>query len=261
MFQQEFLDNVIEKIKQDNLVIGLAVAGSWITKEIDEYSDLDLVLVTSQKIAPNFDKMVSYAKDFGNLLNAFTGEHVGEKRLLICLFDSPLLHVDIKFLTTDEFFERVENPVIVWERDYILTNILNVTKFEFPYPNYQWIEDRFWTWVHYGCVKIGRGELFEAFDLTSFLRSSVISSLLHIKNNNLPRGLRKVEKLLNKNDLELLKETIPIYDKASIINSLEKLVDIYRDLRRELFKNDIELREKTEKQVMNYFNKIKLDYK
>ncbi|MER7057532.1 MULTISPECIES: hypothetical protein [unclassified Streptomyces] len=28
-------------------------------------------------------------------------------------------------------------------------------------PDLQWIEDRFWIWVHYGATKLGRGELFE----------------------------------------------------------------------------------------------------
>lgn len=257
MIQKTFLDNITKEIVKDNFILGLAVCGSWITNEIDEYSDLDLILVSSQKIAPDFDKMIAYAEKFGNLLNAFTGEHVGEKRVLICLYNNPLLHVDIKFLTTDEYFERVENPVIIWERDKILTTIQENSKFKFPYPNYQWIEDRFWTWIHYASLKIGRGELFEALDFTSFLRTNVISSLMQIKNNKLPRGLRKVEKLLPKNDIDLLKETIATYDKNSIIKSIENLIEIYRDLRKKLFKDDIELKLETEKNVMQYFEKIK----
>jgi len=177
MIHHDFLNRTIEKLKLDNFAIGLAVAGSYITDEIDEFSDLDLVLVTSQKVAPNYNKMNDYANKFGNLLNAFTGEHVGEPRLLICLYNNPLLHVDIKFLTTDEFFHRIENPIIVWERDRILSNIEKSTEPQFPYPDYQWIEDRFWVWVHYTCLKIGRGELFEALETTTFLRVNVIASL------------------------------------------------------------------------------------
>jgi hypothetical protein len=31
----------------------------------------------------------------------------------------------------------------------------------FPEPDLQWIEDRFWVWVHYGATKIGRGSSSE----------------------------------------------------------------------------------------------------
>ena len=96
MIQKDFAERVVKIIRNDTNVLGLAVAGSWITNEIDEFSDLDLVLVTSEAVSPDKEKMLAYAKTFGKLLTGFTGEHVGEPRLLICLYDDPLLHVDIK---------------------------------------------------------------------------------------------------------------------------------------------------------------------
>jgi hypothetical protein len=59
--------------------------------------------------------MLTYARRFGNFLSGFTGEHVGEPRVLICLYDNPLLHVDIKFLTVPEFTKRIENPDILFD--------------------------------------------------------------------------------------------------------------------------------------------------
>lgn len=255
---KEFVDKVIKIIQTDENVLGLAVAGSWITNEIDEFSDLDLVLVTKEKIAPNQDKMIVFASKLGNVLNAFTGEHVGEKRLLICLFDNPLIHVDIKFLIPEEFYSRIENPIIVWERNNILSEIIQKTTYQFPYPDYQWIEDRFWIWVHYATLKIGRGELFEALDFLSFLRVNVISSLLQIKNGHLPRALRKVEFNLPNEDLTKLKSTIANYDKNSIIESLKNLIEIYRELQKNLFDNTITLQKQTEKRSIEYLKEIEL---
>lgn len=257
MEHQKFIDQVIEKLRHDEQVIGLAAAGSFIDNTMDEYSDLDLVLVTSHKIAPDPSKMMAYAEAFGNLINGFTGEHVGERRLLICLYDEPLLHVDIKFLTTDEFFDRVEDPVIVWERDGILSGILKNSTFSFPYPDYQWIEDRFWTWVHYASLKIGRGELFEALDFTSFLRTQVISSLLQIKNGQLPKAMRKIEFNFSLRDFEALKNTVASYDKASVISSLEKMISLYQSLRTELFPDQVTLRKQAEVRCLAYFEEIK----
>lgn len=128
LIHEKFINNVLAIIKQDANVIGLAVGGSYITNEIDEYSDLDFVIVTSDKVAPDQNNMLDYARKFGDLLAGFTGEHVGEKRLLICLYKDPLLHVDFKFVTTDEFYDRVENPVILWEVNGVLSQIIKTTE-------------------------------------------------------------------------------------------------------------------------------------
>lgn len=246
-----------EIVSNDPNVVGLAVAGSWITNELDEYSDLDLILVTKEKVSNDKEKMIAYAKTIGNIISGFTGEHVGEPRLLICLYDDPLLHVDIKFLTLEEFRNRIENPVVLFERDNLLTNIIQSTRAEWPQPDFQWIEDRFWTWVHYACMKIGRGELMEAYDSLSFLRQTVFSPLMQVKNNKKVRGLRRVETQLSLSDLENLKITIAQYNKASIIKALDNSISIYKSLRRKLFPATITLQEKAEKRSLEYFKQIK----
>lgn len=256
MIQKAFADTATEILKDDKNVIGLAVAGSWLTNEIDEYSDLDLILVTHDKISGDKNKMLNYAKRLGQLLSGFTGEHVGEPRVLICLYDNPLLHVDIKFLTLEEFYQRIETPHILLDTNGQLKNILEQTEPKFPYPDYQWIEDRFWIWVHYALLKIGRGEFVEAFDFLGFLRMVVFGPLLHIKNGNLPRAVRKVETQLTADDFEQLKTTIPSYSRNSLLDSLQNSVSLYRQLRNELFANDVIRSHVTEEEVMKYFDKI-----
>ena len=46
MIQQQFAERAKQILATNQQVIGLAVAGSWLTNEMDEFSDLDLVLVT-----------------------------------------------------------------------------------------------------------------------------------------------------------------------------------------------------------------------
>lgn len=256
MIQQAFAYKAKEILESDDNVIGLAIAGSWLTNEIDEFSDLDLILLTRQRISSDRNLMLDYAKKLGNFVSGFTGEHVGEPRLLICLYDAPLLHVDIKFLTIDEFNVRIENPTLLIDKDKQLEKIISQTVAKFPYPDYQWIEDRFWTWVHYALLKIGRGEYFEAYDFMAFLRTVVFGPLLHIKNDNLPRGVRKVETDLCPADLEKLKLTIPTYHRQSLLESLRNGVVLYRQLRRDLFDRNVILHSDTDKKVMNYFEKI-----
>lgn len=66
--------------------------------------------------------------------------------MLICLYDNPLLHVDIKFVTLEEFRKRIETPVILLDTNEQLKTVLEQTELKFPYPDHQWIEDRFWIW-------------------------------------------------------------------------------------------------------------------
>ncbi|HYC27763.1 MAG TPA: nucleotidyltransferase domain-containing protein [Chitinophagaceae bacterium] len=251
------MNNAIEALRNDPSVIGLAVAGSWLTNEIDEFSDVDLVLVTKEKISNDRSKMMAYAQRLGKFLSGFTGEHVGEPRVLICLYDDPLLHVDIKFVTLEEFWQRIETPVILLDTQGQLQAVLDASEATSPYPDYQWIEDRFWTWIHYALLKIGRGEYMEAFDFFGALRMMVLGPLVHTRNGNLPRGVRKVEAQLPAAELELLKSTLPQYSKESFLKSLENAVALYRGLRKDLFPPEIQLHPEVEEKVMEYFDAIR----
>jgi len=256
MIQVEFANRARTILETNEDVVGLAVGGSWLTNQIDEYSDLDLILVTKNKISNDKNQMLDVAKQLGELLAGFTGEHVGEPRVLICLYDDPLLHVDLKFVTLEEFHHRVETPYILLDKYGLLKAVIDKTRSNFPLPDYQWIEDRFWIWVHYALLKIGRGEYLEAFDFFGFLRMVVFGPLLHIKNGNLPRGVRKVETELASDDLIHLKRTIPEYERRSLLDSLRHSVSLYRCLREELFEEKIVLRKEAELRVMQYFDEI-----
>jgi len=79
-------------------IVGVTIGGSAVIGAMDEFSDLDFVVVCRDDAQSD---VVSEAHDFarrlGPLLAAFAGEHVGEPRLLIALYGPPLLHVDLKF--------------------------------------------------------------------------------------------------------------------------------------------------------------------
>jgi len=254
--QADFAKRAASLLKEDNSVIGLTVGGSWLTNEIDEFSDLDLILVTKQKISGSKEKMLTYAASLGTLLSSFTGEHVGDSRVLICLYDNPLLHVDIKFLTIEEFGTRVETPFILLDKNGELEKVLNSTEAKFPATDVQWIEDRFWVWIHYALLKICRGEYFESYDFFSSLRRLVLGPMFQMKSNSEPRGVRKLEFRSNKEDLELLRSTLPKYEKQALLDALKNSVFLYRKLRLELNTGELIFRKEAEEKVMLYFEKI-----
>lgn len=255
---QSFLENAVRVVRDDAETIGLAVGGSYASGNADAYSDLDLVLVTAYPIAPDVGQMRAYASRLGQLLASFRGDHVGEPRLLIALYDAPLLHVDIKFLTIAEFQERVENPVVLYERNGALTAVIEQSTAHYPDFNFQGTEDRFWIWIHYAALKIGRGEYFEALDFLAFLRGAVLGPMIHLKNGNEPRGVRRIETSVDPNDLVQLTKTIASLDRNALVASTESAMRLYESSRDRLAPVTLQKNDSAQLAVRAYLDVIKM---
>jgi hypothetical protein len=226
-----FLSRAMPLLAFDARIIAVAAGGSYLSDTMDEFSDLDLVIVLepAEQVAVMADRQ-RIAGSLGSLLASFTGEHVGEPRLLICLYEAPLLHVDLKFVALPDMVKRVEDPAVLWEREGRLTAILQHGHAELPAPNLPWIEERFWVWVHYAAGKIGRGELFEAIDFLSFLRASVLGPLSLLSSGARPTGVRRIEAVAPAL-AEELRATISGHDARDCVRALRASIDVYRQLR------------------------------
>jgi hypothetical protein len=252
LMHREMADRIVAELSRDLRIAGIAAGGSWLTT-MDEYSDLDLVVA----VYPEHERAVSsermaLAERCGPLLAAFTGEHVGEPRLIICLYGPPLVHVDLKFVALSDLARRVENPAILWQRNDELRRAMSGSDGEYPQPDRQWIEDRFWIWVHYGATKIGRGELFEAIDFIGYLRARVLGPLMLARAGQQPNGLRRIEQLLPA-DAAALERTLCSHDRASCGRALKAAIALYRDLRALA---SVERREAAEGAATDYLDQI-----
>lgn len=230
----EVLERIRTAVAADGRFVGLAAGGSLLTGGVDEYSDLDLVVVAADEHhGAVMEQRREIAASWGSLLAAFTGEHVGEPRLLICLYADPLLHVDLKFLRADELARRIEDPVVLWERDGTVSGHLATTSASPLAIDPQWIEDRFWTWVHYTATKLGRGELFEVLEVLTFLRGQVLAPLALQLRGLSPRGVRRLEQVAP--DLvPALARTTASHDPHECAAAVLCCVDQYRALRDQL---------------------------
>jgi len=134
---------------------------------------------------------------------------------------------------------RVEDPVVLWEKGDELSRQLRSGTAVFPAPNKVWIEDRFWIWVHYAAVKIGRGEYFEALDFLGFLRGAVLGPLILERQGHRPQGVRRIEKY-GGDYLPLLVQTIATHDRASCLAALRAAIRLYRLLRENATESAVE---------------------
>ncbi len=226
-----FLENALDTFRTDARIAGVAIGGSWLSNTMDEFSDLDLVIASAaEHHAALLAARHRLAASIGTLLSAFSGEHVHEPRLLICLYDAPLLHVDLKFVALPDLVQRVEDPAVLWERDGLMTRALEDGRAQYPAPDAQWIEDRFWVWLHYGATKIARGELFEALAMLSFLRIRVLGPLGLQQAGATLSGVRKIEQQAPALAAQL-RTTVGAHDAVECAAALQACAEIYRQLR------------------------------
>lgn len=227
----QFVVNAVPILRSDPRIVGVAAAGSWADDSMDEHSDVDLVIAVRSCA---FDEVMAdreaIASAMGNLVACFTGEHVGEPRVLICLYRSPLLHVDLKFVDVERVGEVVDRPVVLWQRQEF-GEALARSFTGYPKPDKAWLEQRFWTWIHYGAAKVLRGELFEAIDLITFLRGRVLGPLVLESVGATPVGVRRLE-IAAPDWARRLEETVVAYSRDSCLHALGVCAESYRMLGR-----------------------------
>jgi predicted nucleotidyltransferase len=228
---RQLAEAVLTEAAADPRLLAVVAGGSIATGTSDEYSDLDLVLVCTPD---SHQEVLAEAKVFagrlGSLLAAFTGEHVGEPRLLIALYGPPLVHVDLKFVTPEQLRDRVEDGLVLWQRDDTVDRVYSESEAQYPQPDPQWIEDRFWVWTHYVAVKVARGELFEAIDALGAMRAVSIAPLAVIGRTSKPSGVRRLETLAPEL-LPDLRETVSTVDRDDCLRALKATVEVYRKVR------------------------------
>ena len=254
----EFITTSVEKLKEDIRILGVGAGGSFVLGRMDEFSDLDLVMYVDPEYYQDvLNERKKIAKNIGPLLESFTGEHVGEPRLLVCLFGPPLLHVDLKFVSLNDIADKVEDPIILWERQNIVSDRQNKTESEFPGPDPDWIEHRFWIWIHYLAQKIGRGELFEVIDGLSFIRGNVLGPMILQQAGARPQGVRRIEQY-GFDYTENLKRTVPLYNESSCLSSLDETIKLYCELRGKIRQDKkYSLPSKVEDEALQYLEEIK----
>jgi len=229
---QAFVERVRAGVSRDPRLKALLAGGSYVHGGFDRYSDLDFVVVVE---SGGYSEVMAtrrqFAESLGDLLSAFSGEHVGEPRLLICLYGPPLLHVDLKFIVAEDLGRLVERPSVLFARDAAdIEGRLDAAVIHWPERSPEWFEQRAWIWLHYGAAKLGRGELFEAMGMLAFFRDQVLGPMLHRRAGRAQRGLRRME-TWDDAAIQLLARTVAVHDAGSVRDALSAAAEIYLDLR------------------------------
>lgn len=254
---QQFLNKVREKTDRDSRLLGIAIAGSIASGSADLESDIDLQIVVKDEF---YEQVLAarpeFVEQFGTVVSAFTGEHVGEPRLTIALFEESLLHVDFKFVSLESFaHHRVENPVVLWETGSVLSGLVAENPRDYPEVNLQWIEDRFWVWVHYIASKIKRGETIEALDSFSWMRQMALAPLVRFILGQKNRRSRFLERDAPEFAQKMLATHPAGTSRLAQKQALEAVVTLYRELRL-MCPSPVDPKREAEHLVREYLNGI-----
>jgi len=248
---------VIDAAKGERRVVGLALGGSAVVSGIDQFSDLDFVVVCRpEDQASLLSDARQLAARVGHLLASFTGEHIGEPRLLVCLYGPPLQHVDLKVVSISDLALRVEDGIVIWEREPgTLGKAMDETSAVWPQPDLQWIEDRFWVWIHYAAGRLGRGELFECLDAMAYFRSAIFGPILAVQHGARPQGVRRLEQYAG-DALEELEDTVGDRTPQGCLVALRASIGLYRRLRDAAEDDTLVRRSEAEAASVEYLDQI-----
>lgn len=248
---------VIDAAKEEPRTVGLTLGGSAVVGGTDQFSDLDFVVVCQpEDQASLMSDAPRFAAGVGHLLASFTGEHVGEPRLLICLYGRPLQHVDLKVVSISDLRLRVEDAIVIWEREPgTLVKAMEETSAVWPQPDLQWIEDRFWVWVHYAAGRLGRGELFECLDALAYFRSAIFGPLLAVQHGARPQGVRRLEQYAG-DALHELEDTVGDHTREGCLRALRTSIALYRRLRDAMDDETLVRRSEAEGASLEYLDQI-----
>ena len=252
----KFIKRAIPALQKDFRLLGVSIGGSWLREGLDEYSDLDFVVVVRNE---DYDQVLKerpgIAAKLGDLLSCFSGEHVGVPYLYICLYGPPLIHVDLKFMSLERFPKRVEDPEVLWEREGLLTKALENVPAHQPKIELQWVEDRFWTWVHYLATKVGRGELYDVIGGLNDLREIVFTPLAMQLDQRWIQGVRRVE-LYQPLLAREMRKTLAAHNTASCGKAIKASIAIYRDLRKRADTGTLKRRSEAERLSIQYLDQV-----
>jgi len=228
----EFLVRTRDAVAADERFSALLIGGSYIHGGLDEQSDLDFVIIVEdESYADVMASRVRFAEALGGLVSAFTGEHVGEPRLLICLYGPPLLHVDFKFTLVSDLNSQIEQRAVLFARDpAAIKRRIQTGRVSWPNLPSEWFEARAWIWLHYAATKLARGELYEAIGMLGFFREQVLGPLFYRRTGRDQRGVRRFE-ALGLDTSDKMAATVARHEAASVRDAIEASIDCYLDLR------------------------------
>ncbi|RZA09244.1 MAG: hypothetical protein EOP11_02365 [Proteobacteria bacterium] len=221
----------------------------------NEFTDEELVFVCAPlAFGACAEDLRSLAENLGPLLHGYQQDKGDAEREITCLYDEPLRRIDIRLLPLDGVAE-LHRPKILWEKEGALRAEIGKHRDPNPVLDLQWMEDRFWIWMHGAAEALRAGAVFEALHQMSCLRTRILAPLLLKSHAKPASGLKAIEQT-DSESLSSLRATVPLYDAKSCEISLREAAKLYVGLRESLAPDDLVRHQRAEMAVMRNLHAV-----
>lgn len=215
---------------------GAFVSGSTATGNMDEFSDLDIGFLVSDKVSRDQLWQKRWDWDIAPWFHRFDADHV--KPYFVIYFFEPSIHVDLNFYVQSDLPSSAGAPYVkAWGNDLEFEKWLAQVN-STPPEAIDWNtlihdDERFWAWVHYSCSHALRGEYYDSAFFMKDLRKIVEN--WHAKLSGVTTfDSRKAESRWSSDFISQMSKTFAVPERTSIATAFKTLMKIQIEQRRQL---------------------------
>ncbi|MFN7904219.1 MAG: hypothetical protein ACK5P5_03455 [Pseudobdellovibrionaceae bacterium] len=222
-------EKLIAFFRNEPGIIGSFISGSGAAGGMDFYSDLDLGFVCANNEAK--EKIWSQRFDWKlpTWFHRMDADHV-KPYFIIYLFE-PHIHVDLCFYTMENLPSQLGGPCEVafdhldrlksWSQEMGRSALTPA-----DWSNIVHEEERFWTWVHYAWMHVGRGEYYDIAADFEFMRK--IPHNWHARLKGSEKFItRRLEQTGELEFIESMRQCFPTPDRSSLKTALLSLIAVH----------------------------------
>jgi len=241
----DLLERASWHFQGDKRVTGLMLWGSIAKGHPDQFSDVDLIVITPDKQFDGvFSDRAAAAAAIGQPLSHYLANHVpGGETQFIVLYPGPI-QLDLTYRRASEM-----KPDREWTTSHILKDRdgsllkLKAASDHLSHGNpadranadqVLNLDTKFWNWVWIAHARIARGELWEALHVTNHIRDLALLQMQDWILKGSLEGYRRVDSHLTQDIAAKLAETVALCDAENLSRALFAEIELYSQLRDQL---------------------------
>ncbi len=238
--QQALLQRFVEACRSDQRIIAAFLGGSFAAGEADQYSDLDIYLVTTDEAyAEFFAERQAFMRRLGEPVFLEDFNSFGFDMLIFTFADG--VEGELALAPENNFGHIHGGPyeVLVDKKGLLAGKVLPLLAptEEQQVKTLRYLIYWFWEDLSHFITGMQRGQLWLAYSYIEQTRRKCVN-LAHLRHDFTaePSGYADVEKDLPREQLLPLQATFCPMERDSMLQAVETIVDVYRQIARPLAK-------------------------
>lgn len=223
-----------ESLSKDARVIGLVLTGSVASATADVFSDIDLLAITTDDgLLAMWNRRAELESLLGTVAFRFDVTEIVPYSAAAYYDDGTKLHVTYRSMPMLRLDAEYRNAIILFAREQGIAEWAAACQrccSQSDHASLARDDERFWFWLLQGASKVGRGELWAAYDTLHMLRTILVSVICAVTGNAF-EGFRRIESRLNEQWLPILEGTVVGVERGSLVDAYWQMLRAYEVVR------------------------------